>query len=103
MVLKIITIAAALAATSASAVTLVSVPGSTGELATPGSTAVTFAAAAGSAVTDFVVQGFRSLDGVNGYQDTFTLSLNGVDVFSGSFDLGGGGSNTVTLADAGAT
>ena len=103
MVLKIITIAAALAATSASAVTLVSVPGSTGELATPGSTAVTFTAAAGSAVTDFVVQGFRSLDGVNGYQDTFTLSLNGVDVFSGSFDLGGGGSNTVTLADAGAT
>ena len=103
MLLKTIAITLALAATSASAVTLVDNPASTGELASPGSTSVTFSAAAGSAVTDFVIQGFRSLDGVNPYQDTFTLSLNGTDVYSASFGLGGGGENQVFLAATGAT
>lgn len=88
---------AALIATSTSAATLVSVAASTGELASPGSTSVTFTAPAGSAATDFILQGFRSLDGVNPYQDTFTLSLNGTDIFSGSFDLGGGGANVVFI------
>jgi len=103
MLFKTISIAAALVATSASSVTLVSVPASTGELASPGSTSVTFTASAGAGVTDFIIQGFRSLDGVNPYQDTFTLSLNGTDVFSGSFGLGGGGTDAVFLAGAGAT
>ncbi len=89
--------AATFAATPASAVTLVSIPASTGELASPGSTSVSFNAAAGTGATDFILQGFRSLDGQNGYQDTFTLSLNGTDIFSGTFDLGGGGANVVFI------
>jgi len=96
-------IAVASVATAASAVTLVNIPASTGELASPMSTSVTFKAAGGMAVTDFVVQGFGSLDGVNPYQDTFTLSLNGTDIYSASFDLGGNGANTVFLAAPGAT
>ncbi len=103
MLIKSLIVAAALAATSASAVTLVSAPASTGEIASPGSNSVTFTAAGGSGATDFVLQGFRSLDGVNAYQDTFTLSLNGVAVYSGSFNLGGGGADAVFLAAPGAT
>lgn len=97
MLLKSLAIAAAVAATSASAVTLVSVPASTGQLSSPGSTSVDFTAAAGAGATDFVIQGFGSLDGQNPYQDTFTLSLNGTDIFSGTFDLGGGGANVVFI------
>lgn len=104
MIIKPLVLAATvLTATSVAAVTLVDRPASTGELLSPGSDSVTFNAAAGSAVTDFIVQGFRSLDGVNGYQDTFTLSLNGTDVYSGSFDLGGGGGNVQFLGAPGAT
>ena len=99
MTIKPLVLAAALFASSAvSAATLVSAPASTGEIGSPGSTAVSFAAAAGPGAASFVIQGFRSLDGVNCCTDTFTLNLNGTDIFSGSFDLGGGGVNTVYIA-----
>ncbi len=104
MLLKWLAAAAAVAtAVPAAAVVLVSNPASTGELASPGSTSVTFFGPAAAGAADFVIQGFRSLDGVNPYQDTFTLSLNGTDVYSASFDLGGGGADAVFLAPAGAT
>lgn len=50
----------------------------------------------GSALLSFELAGYRSLDGfANGYTDIFHLFVNAREVFTGSFNLGGGGSNTV--------
>jgi|GEM_PF-1546591 hypothetical protein len=46
----------------------------------------------------FDLLGFRTLDGSgNCCTDTFTLSLNGSAIFSGSFNMAGGGDNVVIL------
>jgi hypothetical protein len=45
----------------------------------------------------FDLFGANSVDGLNTYQDVFTIALNGADVFSGSFSMSGGGTNVVTL------
>ncbi|MFI4965908.1 MAG: PEPxxWA-CTERM sorting domain-containing protein [Caulobacterales bacterium] len=58
---------------------------------------------AGLANLAFTINGFGSLDGRNYYEDDFTLALNGSAIFSGTFNLGGGGSDAVFLADPGAT
>ncbi len=64
-----------------------------GPVANPGSfTATVDASVADSEATlDFVLTGFRSLDGYNTYQDVLTLTINGLETFTGSFNLGGGG------------
>jgi hypothetical protein len=66
-------------------------------LETPGSFTVSlFAPVADSNATlDFVIQGYRTLDGNNqpSYQDIFSLDINGSTVGSGSFNLGGGGTS----------
>ncbi|MFT3987380.1 VPLPA-CTERM sorting domain-containing protein [Aestuariivirga sp.] len=50
---------------------------------------------AGTGTLSFDLLGFRTLDGAaNGYTDTFTVSINGVDIFTGTFNLGGGGSDS---------
>jgi hypothetical protein len=55
-----------------------------------------FNATSGSALLGFELAGFKSLDGLNGgYTDIFHLLLNGTEIFTGSFNLGGGGSNTI--------
>jgi len=55
-----------------------------------------FNAAGGDAILHFQLAGFKSLDGHNnGYTDIFHLSLNGTEIFTGSFNLGGGGSNAI--------
>ncbi len=66
-----------------------------GPLANPGSfVAWVDASAADSAATlDFVLNGFRSLDGHNSYEDVLTLTINDTQTFSGSFNLGGGGTS----------
>mgnify|MGYP003796814195 FL=1 len=51
----------------------------------------------------FQIQGYLSLDGVNCCTDTFTLDLDGTPLFSGAFDLGGGGVNTIFADPNGAT
>jgi hypothetical protein len=52
--------------------------------------------AGGSALLSFELAGYRSLDGYNnGYTDIFHLLVNGTEMFTGSFNLGGGGSNTI--------
>lgn len=56
-----------------------------------------FNASAGSNAISFVLFGANSVDGNNDYQDVFTVSLNGVAVFSGSFDMSGGGGSSATL------
>jgi hypothetical protein len=59
------------------------------------SVSTTFNATAGASALSFDLIGGLSLDGVNCCTDTFTLSLNGTDIFSGSFDLGGTGADTI--------
>lgn len=58
---------------------------------------VSFSAAAGSSAISFDLFGANSIDGANDYQDVFTVAMNGTDVFSGSFNMSGGGANVVTL------
>ena len=69
----------------------------------PGSLSASFNAAAGAGTVAFDINGYASLDGVNCCTDTFTLALNGTDIYSGSFALGGGGANTVFFAPVGST
>jgi hypothetical protein len=53
------------------------------------------AASGGQAIIAFDLLGWASLDGVNYYEDDFTLTLNGSEIFKGAFSLGGGGDNSV--------
>jgi hypothetical protein len=78
---------------------------SLGALESPGALSATFAAGAGSATLDFEVQGYNTLDGDNYWSDVFHLSVNQQEVFTGTFDLGGGagGTDRVLLAPTGAT
>lgn len=62
-----------------------------------GSFDVNFAGAAGANTIAFDIFGARSVDGLgNGYDDVFEVQLNGTTVFSGLFNMSGGGSNSVT-------
>lgn len=75
------------------------------QLSSPGSfDAMVASASAGTATLAFQLAGFLSLDGANnGYSDFFHLSVNGTEVFAGSFNLGGGGSNAIQFNPNGAT
>jgi hypothetical protein len=106
--MKFLKIAAALAATAAlttAAHGATVYSGSLGDVAKPTDTSqqVSFASAAAAGELTFKLDGFASLDGDNFYKDIFTLNVNGTDIFSGSFDLGGGGSTLITLDSNGAT
>ena len=70
-----------------------------GPLKNPGSFNATLnsSVADSSAKLDFVINCFNTLDGFNTYQDLFTLTINGTQTFSGSFNLGGGGTSTTML------
>ncbi len=71
----------------------------TGPIASPGSVSTTFTAASAAAGSiSFQIEGYNSLDGDNGFRDNFSLFVNGVLSYSGTFDLGGGGGNLVTFA-----
>lgn len=50
---------------------------------------------AGKARVSFDLFGARSIDGDNAYKDVFTIILNGATIFSGSFNMSGGGANVV--------
>jgi len=64
----------------------------------------TFWAPSGSANLAFELAGFRSLDGYNNkYTDIFHLWLNGTEIFTGSFNMGGGGWNTILFNPFGGT
>ncbi|MES2583348.1 MAG: PEP-CTERM sorting domain-containing protein [Pseudomonadota bacterium] len=70
----------------------------TGQIENPGTFSTDFysSAADASATISFDLAGYASLDGLNAYQDLFTLSINNVVLGSGSFNLGGGGSDFFT-------
>lgn len=65
---------------------------------------VNFNAAGGSTALSFDLFGAQSVDGFgNGWDDLFSVALNGVTVFQGYFNLGGGGGNLVTTNTLGWT
>lgn len=64
----------------------------------------TFWAPEGAATLAFELEGFKSLDGYNNnYTDIFHLTLNGTEIFTGSFNMGGGGWNTILFNPFGGT
>ncbi len=75
-----------------------------GPLNNPGSFTLNFfsAVADSNASLDFVLKGYNTLDGYNDYQDLFTLTINGTQTFSGSFNLGGGGSSDAVFGSGSA-
>jgi len=87
------------------AATLVDFAGPTAEMASPDFVLFTFEAGAGDALASFTIDGLRTLDGIvaNNLEDDFTLTVNGVDILKGTWDLGGGGQNFVFLAPFAAT
>jgi len=56
-----------------------------------------FNAGVGAGNVSFQVQGYRSLDGDNYYIDIFHFSVNGTELLSGTWDLGGGGADRLLL------
>lgn len=57
---------------------------------------VDFNSAGGASALSFDLFGAQSVDGFgNGYDDLFSVALNGITVFEGYFNLGGGGSDNV--------
>jgi hypothetical protein len=55
------------------------------------------------AVLSFDLLGYGSLDGENCCTDIFTFQVNGATLFSGTFDMGGGGNNVVYVQKPGVT
>ncbi|WP_367154083.1 hypothetical protein [Methylomonas sp. HYX-M1] len=70
-----------------------------------GSYSVSFDSAyAGAASLSFDLRGHLTLDGAgNCCSDTFILSVNGTEIFSGQYALGGGGENVNLFAPAGSS
>jgi hypothetical protein len=57
----------------------------------------------GNATLTFDLVGFLTVDGSNCCTDTFTLTINGNPLFSGGFNMGGGGTNFINFIDPGVT
>jgi hypothetical protein len=89
--------AAAIFSSAAQALVISNDFSSLGSKPTPSQISWNFNTTGGSALLGFELAGFKSLDGFNngGYTDIFHLLLNGTEIFTGSFNLGGGGSNTI--------
>jgi hypothetical protein len=49
----------------------------------------------GTAVISFDLIGYNTLDGAGFFQDNFLLGLNGTNILTAAFDLGGGGTNQI--------
>lgn len=94
--------AAAMLASPGCAAVIFTLPAASGQMASPDAFSINFNGRAGSGVADFRIRGYASLDGAdNGYTDIFTLRHNGVDIYSGAFNLGGGGADVQYLAPTG--
>lgn len=61
------------------------------------------ASALGAATLTFDLLGYLSVDGANCCTDTFSLTVNGNPLFSGGFNMGGGGTNFINFIDPGVT
>ena len=101
--LPLLAATALLAAAPAWADTLYTLPSPTAALETNTSVTASFAAAAGAGQVDFTLAGYATLDGDNFWIDILHVSLNGTEVFSGTWNFGGGGTDRVLLDTNGAT
>jgi hypothetical protein len=54
-----------------------------------------FTSTLGDRILSFDLFGRRSVDGVNDWQDVFSVLINGVELLNASFNLGGGGTHEV--------
>lgn len=95
-------LAIAAAAEGAQAIT---VEANTGMLASPDSFSLVVDSAGGADILSFTLRGCGSLDGDNFWIDIFHLSLNGIEIFAGTFDMGGsfGGTNRILFNPNGGT
>ena len=76
----------------------------TGQYRGVGTFSHSFTATAGLNAISFQLFGAKSVDGQgNGWDDVFSIALNGVDVFTGLFNMSGGGTNVVTSSTLGWT
>jgi len=94
---SILGFAAALCFTGAQADDLYSA-GNTNQMESPYSFDAGFNAGAGAGLVSVQLQGYNTLDGNNEYVDFFHVSVNGNEVFTGTFGLGGGGDDLVVLS-----
>lgn len=101
--LPLLAAAALLTAAPVWAATLYTLPAPTATLDTTVSVTANFAAGAGAGLIDFTLAGYATLDGDNGYIDILHVTLNGSEVFSGTWNLGGGGADRVLFNPNGAT
>ena len=96
-------LAALLAAAPAWAATLYTLPAATTALDTNTSVSASFGASSGAGSVVFTLAGYGSLDGDNYYIDILQVTLNGSEVFSGTWNIGGGGADRVLFNPNGAT
>jgi hypothetical protein len=97
-------IALAAFATQAQAQVIFTQGAATGPIASPGQVSFNFNSTGGAGNAAFDINGYLSLDGFgNCCTDIFTLYLNAAPVYSGSVDLGGGGTSTDLFNPFGAT
>ena len=69
--------------------------GPTPAMATDSQFSVNFnSGVATTSALSFALNGYLSLDGQNFFEDDFTLTLNGNQIFAGTFNLGGGSATT---------
>ncbi|WP_457422833.1 PEP-CTERM sorting domain-containing protein [Roseateles sp. P5_E7] len=103
--LTLLAATALLATAPAWAASLYTLPAATPALETDTSVTANFGASAGAGVVDFTVAGYRTLDGDNQWIDVLHVTLNGSEVFSGTWNLGdgGGGTDRVLFNPNGAT
>ena len=94
---------ATLAAAGAHAAVIYDVAAAIPEQADNTDYTVNFGAPAGPANLSFTINGYKSLDGQNWSEDDFTLTLNGLDIFKGTWNLGGGGTDAIYLNPLGFT
>lgn len=64
--------------------------GPTPAMPTDQSFSLTFNSSAATTGLSFVLDGYASLDGQNSFEDDFSVTLNGTQIFLGTFNLGGG-------------
>ena len=95
--------ALAFAALPAQAAVLYSNSGPTGPVESPGAFSFNANSSGGSGALLFTIDGYATLDGLNFYEDDFTLTVNGSAVLQLSYDLGGGGSSAIFTNTLGAT
>jgi hypothetical protein len=77
--------------------------GNTGELPSPSTITAAFTAGAGAGNVTFQIQGYRTLDGSNCCTDVFHMVVNGSELITATWALGGGGTTIVFAYPFGTT